>query len=169
MPNHISYVDPLALYVALPFRIKRRLAFMAATDVLYSEFKYVAWLAELFFNSVMLNRQEGQNIKVGLDYIGTLLDKHYSVVFFPEGKVSTNGSLQPLRKGPGLLAVEMSVSIIPVRIIGSNKVVPPFKLFPRKIFGRVKVIFGKPLRFNLSDNYEDALFRIWEEMRKINP
>jgi long-chain acyl-CoA synthetase len=166
MPNHISYVDPLALYMALPFKTKQKLAFMAAADVLYGEFTYVAWLAELFFNSVMLNRKEGQNIKVGLDYIGKLLDKNYSVVFFPEGKVSVDGSFQELQKGPGLLAVEMRVPIIPVRIIGSDKVVPPFKIFPRKMFGKVKIIFGKPLYFKMSDSHEDALRTIEVKMEK---
>ena len=167
MPNHISYVDPLAVFVSLPFKIRKKLAFMAAADVLYGEFKYVAWLAELLFNSVILHRKEGEHIKVSLDYIGRLLDKNYSVVIFPEGKVSPDGKLQKLKKGPGLLAVEMKVLVVPVRIVDADKVVPAFKVFPRKFFGKVKIRFGKPLKFALSCDYDDALQNIERELKGL--
>jgi 1-acyl-sn-glycerol-3-phosphate acyltransferase len=141
---------------------------MAAADVLYGEFKYVAWLAELLFNAVMLHRKDGEHIKVGLDYIGTLLDQNYSIVFFPEGKLSPSGNLLGLKKGTGLLAVEMKVLVVPVSIVGSNTVVPPFKIFPRTLFGKVTVKFGKPLQFKLSDKYEDALRKIEAEMNRLS-
>ncbi len=166
MPNHISYIDSLPLLMSLPFYIRKRVIFAAAADVLYGEFRYLAWLAELFGNSVIFPRLQVENIKLGLDYIGRLLDKNYSIVFFPEGKVSLDGNLQPLRRGTGLLAVEMNVAIVPVKIIGAQKIVPYEKIFPRK-FGKIIVRLGKPLKFKKTDNYDDVLRVIEMELRKM--
>lgn len=155
MPNHISYVDPAILVAALPRAIGRRVAFAAANDVLYEEFKWFVWPSELFFNSFPFPRKEGENIRLGLDYMGKMLDDRYSIALFPEGMVSKSGELLPLKRGAGLVAVEMDVTVVPVLIEGSAKIFPFEKIFPRAR-GKVKISFGKPMTFKCTDSYIEA-------------
>lgn len=166
MPNHISYIDSIPLLMALPFKIRKQIAIAAARDVVYDEFKHVAWLAELFANTFPLPRKEGENIMLGLDYMGKLLDENYSVVIFPEGQVSKSGKFQELKRGAGLIAVDMNCQIVPVKITGTNNIVPYEKLFPRKR-GTVTVKFGTPIKFKKSDSYTKTREKIEEVMKNL--
>jgi 1-acyl-sn-glycerol-3-phosphate acyltransferase len=166
MPNHISYFDSLAVLRSLPFKIRKMLTFAAAEDVLYGEFRWIAWFADLFFNSFSLPRAEGSNIRMGLDVMGRMLDNRYSVVVFPEGKVSIDGKLQPLKAGAGLMAVEMNAPIIPIKIEGANLLAPYGCFVPRRL-ATVKIKIGKPLKFKKADSYESAKSRIESAMRSL--
>ncbi len=166
MPNHVSYLDGIVLARALPFRFRRKLAFAAAKDVLYGEFKSISWGAELLFNTFPLPRKEGENIKQGLEYMGELMDQGYSVVLFPEGKMSKDGKLLPFKRGAGLVSVEMHGWVVPVIIVGSDDVVPYAEIVPKKR-GTVTVKFGKPIKFSRRDSYEEAMKRIRKEMESL--
>lgn len=166
MPNHISYIDSIPLLMALPFKIKRKTTIAAARDVIYEDYKHVAWLTELIANIFPLPRKEGENIMMGLDYMGKLLDQNYSVIFFPEGKVSEDGKFQKLKRGTGLIAIDMNCEIVPVKITGTNKIVPYGKLHPRK-HETVTVKFGKPIKFKKPDTYEFAREKIKKELKEL--
>ncbi|MCK4517571.1 1-acyl-sn-glycerol-3-phosphate acyltransferase, partial [Candidatus Babeliales bacterium] len=166
VPNHTSYIDPFIVAMALPRSFRRRLAFAAANDVLYGEYRHFSQVAEFFFQSFPFPRKEGENIKLGLDYMGQLIDKNLSITIFPEGKTSESGELLPLKRGAGLVAVEMDVLVVPVTITGANVVVPYDKFLPRRR-GTVTVTFGKPMKFKRTDSYVRATDRIQEAMRGL--
>lgn len=166
MPNHMSYLDSIVVPMAIPFKIRKRLSFAAAQDVLYEEYKILAVPAELLFNSFPLQRGEQENIKLGLDYLGQMLDNNYSVVIYPEGRMSESGQLQELKKGAGLVAIEMDVYVVPVKIVGTANILPYAKIIPRRR-GEVKVIFGKPIKFSRSDSYALAMEKIYEKLREL--
>lgn len=166
MPNHVSFIDSVVVCMAAPWHIRKKLAFAAASDVLYGEYKYAVWFAELLFNSFPIQRGETDNIKLGLDYIGQMLDQKFSVVIFPEGRMSETGNLLELRRGAGLVAVEMHSYIVPVKIVGSNSIVPYGKIFPIKR-GEIKVIFGKPIKFKRSDSYALAMEKIHDSIKNL--
>ncbi|MCG3148507.1 MAG: 2-succinylbenzoate--CoA ligase [Verrucomicrobiae bacterium] len=164
MANHLSFFDALAFLLALPAELRQRISFAAARDVVYGEFRYLAWLAELVFNCFAFPRKEGENIKAGLDSMGRLLDRGYSVMIFPEGQISVTGEFQPLKRGTGLVAVDMKAPIIPVRIIGTDKVLPLGKFIPRR--GPVTVRFGKPMRFT-GESHENATTMVEQALRTL--
>ncbi len=155
MPNHVSMVDGLVLMAALPCAIRRRISFAAAYDVLYEEFGYVSWLAELFFNAFPFPRKEHEHVTTGLLNMGTVLDDGYNVVVFPEGQMSKDGKLLPLKRGTGLVAVEMDCLVVPVNIRNLEKLVPYEYFLPRKR-GVVTVTFGKPIKITRSMTYDQA-------------
>ena len=165
MPNHTTYIDPFVVAMALPRSIRHRLAFAAANDVLYGEYRHFSQIAEFLFQAFPFPRKEGENIKLGLDYMGQLIDKNLSITIFPEGKMSESGELLPLKRGAGLVAVEMDVLVVPVTITGANVVLPYDKFLPRRR-GAVTVTFGKPLKFKRTDSYVRATDRIQEALAK---
>ena len=67
MPNHLCYFDSVILVAALPRKVGRSVAFAAANDVLYGNYRWFAGPAELLFNAFPFPRKEGENIKLGLD------------------------------------------------------------------------------------------------------
>lgn len=167
MPNHVSFLDSLVLLMALPLKIRRKIAFAAAQDVLYEKYQKIAWLAELFFNAFPFPRQEHENIKAGLEHMGRLLDKNWSIAVYPEGKMSLTGELLPLKRGAGLVGVEMDSWVVPVKISGTADIMPAGKMIPRKR-GQVSVKFGQPLKFKKSDSYIEVTERIEEVMKEFS-
>lgn len=166
MPNHVTMIDGLFVEAALPRSLRQKLSFAAAYDVLYEEYWYVRWLAELFFNAFPFPRREHDHVMSGLLNVGTMLDKGNWVVLFPEGKVSPTGHLLPLKRGAGLIAIEMGVPIVPIKIVGAEKLVPYNSIFPRKR-GTVTIKIGAPIVFKSSTTYDEATTRIAQEMERL--
>lgn len=167
MPNHITYLDSIVVTMALPLHIRRKLAFAAARDVLYEELGHFALLGELFYNSFPFPRKEHENIKTGLTSMGTLLDQGFSVVVYPEGTMSKTGHLLPLKPGAGLIGVTMHATVIPMKIIGLQEVVPYGKFFPRRR-GTVTVVFGAPIICKITDQHTAVTEKIAAALKSLN-
>ncbi|PCI19712.1 hypothetical protein COB64_03300 [Candidatus Wolfebacteria bacterium] len=167
MSNHPThYLESGVLVKTLPPHIRKTISFAAAVDVLYEKLWYLAGLTEFFFNSFPFPRKEYENIKFGLEYMGKLLDKDWSIVVYPEGRVSETEVLLPLKRGAGLIAVEMNVFIVPIKVSRVQAILPPEKWFPRRR-GVVTLSFGKPIKFKQSDSYIEATEKIQEIMQKL--
>jgi long-chain acyl-CoA synthetase len=166
MPNHVTMVDAWLVLLALPQRIRSRLSFAAAYDVLYEEYWYARWLAELFFNVFPFPRREHEHVATGLLNMGIMLDAGYSVVVFPEGHISKDGKLKPLKRGAGLIAIEMGSLVVPIKMTGHERVIPYNKLIPR---GRtmVSIKIGKPIKIDRSISYDQATEMIEQALKSL--
>lgn len=165
MPNHISHLDPVVLLMALPAKIRRKVAFAAAADIWYKKRSPITSLGELLLNIFPFPRKRDENIKLGLDYMGRALDEKCSVIVYPEGKISKTGQLQPLKPGAGLIGVEMDCPVIPIKITGLNNILPPNRIIPKR--GLVRVKFGQPLRFSRRDSFLQATQKIQRIIREL--
>lgn len=166
MPNHVSYFDGAIVLMALSSDIRSRVRIAAARDFLYQDFWYCAWLADLVFNSFPIQR-ESEDIKLGLEHMGQVLDENYSLMLFPEGQVSQDGQVLPLKQGAGLTAVDMQAPVIPIKIDRDiQKIFPYDKLFPHAK-GTVTVAFGAPLRFKQTDSYITATEQIEQALKEL--
>jgi long-chain acyl-CoA synthetase len=69
----------------------------------------------------------------------------YSVLVFPEGRHTVDGKINPFRAGIGLLASNLNIPVLPMRIVGLFEVKRAGKKFapPWKIGVRI----GRPMRF----------------------
>jgi len=67
-----------------------------------------------------------------------------TMVLFPEGTRSRDGSVRPGRPGVGLVTLATRPRVIPVAIEGMNRALPIGKVVPR-IFQRISVSYGPPL------------------------
>jgi len=65
---------------------------------------------------------------------------------YPEGTRSPDGRLYRGRTGIGWLALHAAVPVIPVAMIGTERLLPPGHRLPRP--GRIEIRIGKPLLFD---------------------
>jgi len=135
-PNHLSHADPALVGIALP-----RGAWFLATDELFS----IRWLGPLarILRAVPV-RQDSPD-RTALRRVESLLKSGAAVVIFPEGHESADGQLQPLQRGPALLAIRTSTPIVPVGIVGTNAMLPARSFRLRRAPAPAIVRFGAPL------------------------
>ena len=172
--NHLSTIDTAVIYGALPTRIRKRLAVAAATEVLYEApapwIKYAKGLLEFLF--VMFPFSRSGQVKSSLEYLGRIIDRDFSVLIFPEGVMSRSGKLEEFKGGAGLLAIEMGVPVVLVKLKGTQLVIPPGPEGAAPVFlwpktHKVSVTFGKPFRLDQKMTYQDATRFIEEKMREL--
>jgi 1-acyl-sn-glycerol-3-phosphate acyltransferase len=118
MANHTSIADPLAVAIA----ISHPLHFVFKRE--FARIPVFGW-ALLTLGQIMVDRQDREQAKVALAGAASGLSGNNSVVIFPEGWVSRDGTLQPLKKGGFHLALRMGLPIVPLRIEGAREVCPP--------------------------------------------
>ena len=79
-----------------------------------------------------------------------LVKEGKKLLLFPEGHRSKDGKPQPALRGVGLLIAKTEVPVIPVRVFGTFEVYPIHAKMPR-LYGKLRVVFGEPLRFSAQD------------------
>lgn len=155
--NHVGDADPGFILTALPARIRHRLATAAGGEALealrspsasrnlflrlYDRLQWVLGVSLL--NLFPLPREAG--FRQSFAYAGAMVDRGYSVLVFPEGRHTKDGKMNPFRAGIGLLAQNLAIPVLPMRIDGlfeikeaGKKFAPPFKIVVR---------IGMPMRF----------------------
>jgi long-chain acyl-CoA synthetase len=157
--NHVTFVDHALILSALPGRFRRRFAVAQEGERLRRWrrspggaplFTRLRRLAQYYsvvsiFNTFSLPQKSG--FRRSFAFAGETVDRGFSVLVFPEGTRTERGGLHPFMGGVGLLASQLGVPIVPVRIDG---------LFELKRAGRrflappnsVTVSFGAPVRYD---------------------
>ena len=72
------------------------------------------------------------------------MDRGYSVLVFPEGRHTVDGKMNPFRAGIGLLAKNLDVPVLPMKIVGLFEVKHAGRRFARP--GEIGVRIGRPMR-----------------------
>ena len=155
--NHLGDVDPGFILTALPARFRHRLAIATGGEALealrspstdrnwfFRVYDRVKWILGVsLLNLFPLPREAG--FRRSFAYAGEAVDRGYSILVFPEGRHTTDGKLLPFRSGIGLLASNLRIPILPMRIDGlfeykraGKKFAPPWKIGVR---------IGEPIRF----------------------
>jgi len=145
--NHSSHLDTPTILRALPWKWRQRTLVAAAADYFYRD-RRIASLVSLLFNTIPIARDGGGNGE--LDHVDRLLDDRWNLLLFPEGTRSRQGRIKRLRSGAALLAKRHHSAIVPIFISGTNAVMPPGRLWPRRKLWRrrypVRIAFGDPIR-----------------------
>ncbi|MFI6163180.1 lysophospholipid acyltransferase family protein [Micromonospora sp. PTRAS2] len=146
--NHHSVADHLFLPVACP-----RLVFFMAKSDYFVETGVKGRLRGLFMRSVgqiPVERSGGRAALAGLEQARQVILSGKVFGIFPEGTRSADGRLYRGKTGVTRLALMTGAPVVPVGLIGTDAVQPRGALLPRPGH-EVEVRFGKPLRFERSD------------------
>jgi hypothetical protein len=117
--------------------------------VLGKNFDRTKWvLGVSLLNLFPLPREAG--FRQSFAYAGEAVDLGYSVLVFPEGHYTVDGEINPFRAGIGLLATNLGIPVLPMRIVGLFEVKHAGRKFVRP--GKISVRVGKPEKFDAATN-----------------
>ena len=136
-PNHLSEFDSALLIGALP----RRITFLGKAEYLDD------WATRVLFPAVgmiPLDRTGGRAAQDALDTATTRLDRGELLGVYPEGTRSRDGFLHRGKTGVARLALRTGATIVPVGIIGTDKIQPCDQRAPT-LFRRATLRFGRPI------------------------
>jgi long-chain acyl-CoA synthetase len=138
-PNHESYLDAFVVAAALGNRRLRNVYWAGWTGAAFANpaNRTVSRLARV----VPVDPQKGA--VSSLAFAAAVLGRKNNLVWFPEGRRSRTGELQPLRPGIGLFLDHFEPLVVPTRIEGTYEAMPVGKAIPRPV--KVTVEFGKPI------------------------
>lgn len=161
--NHVSFFDAPVILSKLPFRFKTNIA-IAALEEFFQEkkpfkklIKIILYnLGTIFLNLYMFPQTKG--FTNSIKYTGELIDKNYSILIFPEGERTLNNKMNPFKLGIGIIASNMKVPIIPIKLKGLFEILPRYSNFPKKR-GKVTLKIGKPL-YARNESYIDITKKI---------
>ena len=171
--NHTSYYDILILpSIMVPILDKKMSA-------LVNSHYWKNWITRAFLNLwkcipvfVEKEKDSKEKNKLSMEKASNFLKNNKILMIFPEGKRSYDGKLKKAYHGIAIIALRAKVPVIPAGIIGSNKVLPKGKIFPRFVKCEVKI--GKPLYFkkyygkNVNNKTLDHVTRIiMKEIAKL--
>ena len=126
-PNHTSLLDPVALAAGLDYHRLRRMYWAGWTGIVFADPIRRA-LARLV-QAVPIDPQRGA--ASSLAFGGAVLKRGMGLVWFPEGRRSEDGKLQPFMPGLGMLLEHFPVPVVPVIIRGAYEAWPRSQRLPR--------------------------------------
>lgn len=114
--NHQSGLDPITQIRALPLSLR-----ILAMRELFQ----ISLLRRALRTVGMIEvDRDSPSLRVIVKSVAEALAAGHSVLIFPEGKISKDGSVHEFKNGAFLMAVMNQVPVLPVAISGSNKVWP---------------------------------------------
>jgi len=160
--NHVSAYDGALILYALPARLRRSLTIAMAAEMLaeYRRFRHpdngsfllfgpaIRLLLLALFNVFPLPRH--RNFQHSFRHAGEAMDHGFSVLVFPEGTRSPDGSLARFRPGIGLLAKETGAQVLPIALRGVGEIKTGQLRWFRS--GHLEIHIGAPLRFSATEN-----------------
>ena len=92
---------------------------------------------------IEIDRQNHERAMKSLEEAAQKIREGKSVVTFPEGTRSKDGTIKPFKQGLFHLAIEAGVPIVPISIIGAHKIMPKRTLKVKP--GRITMIIDRPV------------------------
>jgi long-chain acyl-CoA synthetase len=170
--NHVIYLDVGFVLAGLPVRLRHRLAVAMGGERLAEMrrpprewFFLRRWLHGMnyflvvsLFNVFPLPKKSG--FRESFRFAGDLADRGWNILVFPEGDLTPDGKLQAFRAGIGLLAGNLKLPVVPMRIDGAYEIRKAHSMFNRP--GRIRVRVGKPVEFPAGSDPQE-LSRVLEK------
>lgn len=157
--NHLSFSDS----IFMPLMVRRPVVFLAKSEY-FTGTGIKGRLTALFFrltNQLPMDRSGGAASAASLNAGMEVLNHGGLLGIYPEGTRSPDSRLYRGKVGVARLALEAGVPVVPVAMIGTDKVQPIGKRLPN--IRRIGMIFGEPLDFShYRDQAEDR-----EVQRKV--
>jgi long-chain acyl-CoA synthetase len=178
--NHITRRADIGLILAaLPGRYRHRLSTAMGGETLRQmrrppggwffarrwAYQLGYWLVTAVFNVFPLPQLSG--FRESFRYAGECVDRGYSVLVFPEGEVneSEDGAMGKFQGGIGLLAENLDVPIVPMRLDGVWKMKQEGRRFAH--LGEITMRIGAPITFPADTAAEEIAARLESMVRSL--
>lgn len=133
--NHLSMMDipVLMSFLPIPFR------FLAKRSLF--RLPFIGWHLHRG-GHIRLDREDKRSAVKALAQARRVLQRGFSVLVFAEGSRSQSG-LQPFKTGAAHLAIKAGVPILPIGLVGTDRLLPKGSIHIRP--GRAHLRVGEPL------------------------
>ncbi len=152
--NHLSFSDSFFL----PLVVDRRITFLAKSDY-FTGVGARGWLTKRFFagvGQVPIDRAGGSASMGAIDTGIRILREGKLLGIYPEGTRSPDGRLYRGRTGPARMALAAPAPVIPVAMIGTDKIQPRGQKIPS--LAPLTIRIGRQLDFSRYAGMQDDRF-----------
>ena len=162
--NHVSYLDPIVLGVA----VRRQIHFIAKKEIF--NIPILGFIIRSL-GAIPVDRKKANPVSIKKSFL--VLKKGNILGIFPEGARSMNGELLEFNIGLIKIALKTKSPIIPVGINGTFSIYPPKAKFPN-FFKRknIYINFGEPIYLDNTrakdiKYQKESLLLIKEKIREL--
>jgi len=132
--NHQSIYDIPILFASLPFQLR-----ILAKESL-GRIPFMGWHLQRTGHVLVDRSNPGAGV---VRKMKRLVDEGHSLIVFPEGTRSTDGSVGRFKGGSFIIALQSGLPVVPISVIGSRHVMFRGELMVRP--GRVRLIVHEPI------------------------
>lgn len=169
--NHTSHLDFILIWSALPTEARVRTRPVAGADY-WMRGRIRRYLAARVFHAVLIERDPRHapaSARHSIEAIAEAMGDGTSIIVFPEGTRSKDGTLLPFRSGMyHLCQLKPELELVPVYLDNMTRILPKGEVLPVPLLSRVT--FGAPLRLEpeeekraFNDRMRDALLVLREQ------
>jgi len=142
--NHLSIADSTFLPLMLP----RKVSFVAKAEYFTGNPLTAMYMRAT--GQIAVDRDSASAARSVLEAAAELLRRGELFGIYPEGTRSPDGRLYKGKIGVAWLALTTGAPVLPVAMIGTDRVLPPGRTIPR--LGRIGVRIGEPMYFTGDPN-----------------
>jgi long-chain acyl-CoA synthetase len=138
-PNHLSYIDPLAVVAALGRKRLGRLFWAGWRGAAYHD-PFLGFFSRLG-QTIPIDSDRGPASSLAAG--AAVIKRGYVLGWFPEGRRSSDGALKAYKQGLGVILAKRPAMVVPVALNGTREALAPGSkmLMPAMI----RVAFGEPV------------------------
>ncbi|AEG42886.1 1-acyl-sn-glycerol-3-phosphate acyltransferase [Isoptericola variabilis] len=140
--NHLSFIDS----IIIPLVVPRHVTFIAKAEY-WTGRGLKGRISRWFFTTmgnIPVDRDDPRAGQRSLEDALQVLRRGGAFGIYPEGTRSRDGKLHPGHTGVAWLALASHAPVVPVALVGTDKVQPVGKRLPRPVRG-IHVQFGAPI------------------------
>jgi 1-acyl-sn-glycerol-3-phosphate acyltransferase len=135
--NHASLFDIPAVVAGIPDNVR----FVYKREL--NRVPVFGWGMKLTGYNIAIDRASAHDALKSIELIAERMRRGASVMLFPEGTRTPDGTLRAFKRGPFNLALKARVPIVPVAIRGSYEVLPRHGWTIRP--GKISLVLGEPV------------------------
>jgi len=163
--NHTSHLDALVIWAALPPAIREKTRMVAAQDY-WDAGPIRRYISRSLLKAVLIERENVSFKNTPIKVMADEMKDEYSLILFPEGGRSQDGTLGEFKSGLYYLCKRRpDLELIPIYLNNLNGILPRGKALPVPMLSRV--IFGPPMWLEMDERKESFLERTRNAILKL--
>ena len=163
--NHTSHLDALVIWAALPTAMREKTRMVAAQDY-WAAGPIRRYISRSLLKAVLIERENVSFKNTPVKVMADEMRNEYSLILFPEGGRSQDGTLGEFKSGLYYLCKRRpDLELIPIYLNNLNSILPRGKTLPVPMLSRV--IFGPPMWLEMDERKESFLNRARNAVLKL--